>query len=293
MPSQEHEAFVAMIAASDALEAPTIEEQRQGYEDMLAKFPVADDITIDAFEIEHIAADWVTAPGADADRVVLYFHGGGYVIGSNVGYREFASRVSRTTGARVCVINYRLAPENPFPAAVDDATMAYRWLLNEGVAANQITIAGDSAGGGLTLATLLALKDAGDPLPACGVCFSPWTDLEGTGDSAKPGAVDDPLIPDGGLADMSSAYAPNDLRNPLASPLHGDYVGMPPLLIQVGTREVLLDDAVRVAEKAEAAGVDVTLSVGEGLVHVYQVFAVPESQEALDEMAAFMSERVA
>ncbi len=293
MPSQEHEAFVAMIQANEVLESPTIEEQRQGYEDMLAMFPVADDITVDAFKIEHIAADWVTAPGADADRVVLYFHGGGYVIGSNVGYREFASRISRTTGARVCVIDYRLAPENPFPAAVDDATMAYRWLLNEGVAANQITIAGDSAGGGLTLATLLALKDAGDPLPACGVCFSPWADLEVTGDSAKPGAVDDPLIPDEGLAGMGSAYAPNDLQNPLASPLHGDYVGMPPLLIQVGTREVLLDDAVRVAKKAEAAGVDVTLSIGEGLVHVYQVFAVPESQEALDEMAAFMSERVA
>ena len=292
MPSKEHEDFVAQLAANAVLEAPTIEEQRQGFEDLLAMFPIADDITIDSFEIEHIAADWVTAPGADQNRVVLYLHGGGYVIGSNVGYRELGSRISRTTGARVCVINYRLAPENPFPAAVDDATMAYRWLLNEGFAPNQIVIAGDSAGGGLALAALLALKDAGDPLPACAVCFSPWTDLEITGDSAKPGAVDDPIVPSEGLSNMTSAYAPNDLRNPLASPLHGDYVGLPPLLVQVGTREVLLDDAVRVAAKAEAAGVDVTLSIGEGLIHVWQLFAVPESQEALDEMAAFVNERL-
>ena len=295
MPSPEHEAVVQMLLAGDALAGQGLKEQREGYEAMLGQLPIADDVTIEPFRIEHIDADWVSVPASRADTAVLYLHGGGYVIGSNVAYREFAARIARASDARVCVIHYRLAPENPFPAALEDAVMAYHWLISQGFSASRIAIAGDSAGGGLTLAVIWALKEAGDSLPACGVCFSPWADLEGTGASAQPGAVDDPLVTNDELEGMGRAYAGDDLRNPLASPIYADYAGFPPLLIQVGTREILLDDAVRVAERAAAAGVDVELFKGEDLIHVWPVLApmAPESITALSRMAEFVEARMA
>lgn len=291
MPSPQHEALVAALQSSGDVAAPDLATQRAGYDAMLCANPLPADIAVTELTIGKCNADMISVANTrDAARVVLYLHGGGYVIGSNIGYREFGSRVSRATGARVLVLNYRLAPEHPFPAAVDDAVGAYQWLLQQGTAANDITIAGDSAGGGLTLATLLSLRDAGTALPGCGVCFSPWTDLEGTGDSAKPGAVDDPLVNGAALAGMSSTYASGQLRNPLASPLHGSLAGLPPLQIQVGTREVLLDDSTRLLTKAKAAGVKVDYFAGEGLVHVWPVLAptAPESLEALTRMARFM-----
>lgn len=291
MPSPEHETVVAALEGADIAVAPSLEEQRANYDAMLCATPVASDVTIQEIMIEHVNADWVSAPSASEDRAILYLHGGGYMIGSNVGYREFGGRLSRATGARVLVLNYRLAPEHPFPAAVDDATMAYRWLLNEGFAPNKISIAGDSAGGGLALSALIALREGGTELPACGVCLSPWADLEGTGASAQPGVVNDPLVSMEGLSAMSEAYAPNDLQNPLAAPLHAEYNGLPPLLIQVGSREILLDDATRVAEKATAADVDVTYFLGEGLIHVWPVIAptAPESASALAQVGEFVS----
>ena len=173
MPSPEHEAIVEMVQAAPPGEG-TIEESRAGFDAMMTTNPIPDDVTIEEIDIEHMNADWVTVPESDASRVILYLHGGGYVIGNNVGYREMASRVARGAQARVLLINYRLAPENPFPAAVDDAVMAYRYLLAQGISADRIMIAGDSAGGGLTIATMVALRDAGDTLPACAVTFSPW-----------------------------------------------------------------------------------------------------------------------
>lgn len=290
MPSKEHEAVVAMLEANPIAEVPTLDEQRAAYEEMLGASPIPGDVSVDEFTIKHVNCDWVTAPGSDEYPVILYLHGGGYVIGSNVAYREFGGRLARATGARVCLVNYRLAPENPFPAAVEDATMAYRWLLSQGVPAAKIAIAGDSAGGGLTLATLFALREAGDPLPGCAVTFSPWTDLKGTGASAVPGAVDDPLIGDAILNGMAAYYAGEDLENPLASPLYGDFTKLPPLLIQVGSREVLLDDARRVRDKAQAAGVSVEYFEGDELIHVWPVLAptAPESAAALDSVAAFV-----
>ena len=292
MPSAEHEALVAMVQASPPA-AGTVEESREGFDAMLSMNPLPDDVKIEELNIQHINADWVSTPQSDDNRIVLYLHGGGYVIGSNTGYREFAGRLSRAARAKVLLINYRLAPENPFPAAVDDAVMSYRWLLEQGVSPERIMIAGDSAGGGLTLATLVALRDAGEALPACATCFSPWVDLEGEGDSAQPGAVDDPMVALEGLQDMARQYAGTDLRNPLAAPLYADLSGLPPLLVFVGTREILKDDATRVVDNARAAGVDTTLSVGEGLIHVWQVFPLPESAESLEQVSEFVGKHIA
>ena len=247
---------------------------------------------IEEITIGHINADWVSVPDSSDDRVVLYLHGGGYVIGNNVGYREMASRVARASQARVLLVNYRLAPEHPFPAAVEDATMSYRWLLEQGVSPERIMIAGDSAGGGLTLATLVSLRDEGVPLPACATCYSPWVDLEGTGDSAQPGAVDDPMVGSEALEDMATHYAGDDKRNPLAAPLYADLAGLPPLLVFVGTREVLLSDATRIVDNAQAAGVDTTLIVGEGLIHVWQIFACPEAEESMSQTGDFARKHI-
>jgi len=289
MPSQEHEALVAALQEGGVVDVPSVEEQRANYDAMLCANPILAAASIEELIIGQCNADWVTVPVSREDRVIFYLHGGGYVIGSNVAFREFASRLAQANRARVCLLDYRLAPEHPFPAAVDDAVAAFGWLLDQGVDPAGITVAGDSAGGGLTLATLLTLRDAGGPQAACGVCFSPWADLAGTGASAQPGAVDDPLVTDGLLADMSQAYAGEDLRNPLASPLYADYEGLPPLFLLVGDREMLLDDATRVADKARNAGVDVSYFQGDGLVHVWPVLAptAPESEAALEQMAGF------
>lgn len=291
MPSQEHETLVAALRAGGGVAAPTLADQRAGYDAMLSANPRPADVTITELTVAGCKADWVTVPAtANSSKAILYLHGGGYMIGSNVGYREFAGRLSRATGARVLVLDYRLAPEHPFPAAVEDATAAYRWLLSEGYAPANITIAGDSAGGGLAIATLVNVRDSGGPLPAGGVCLSPWTDLAASGDSAKPGAVDDPLVALEGLQAMSSAYAPGAMAHPLASPLFADPKGLPPLLVLVGTREILYDDATRFVAKAKAAGVGIEYFEGKDLVHVWPVLAptAPESIDALQRIARFM-----
>lgn len=294
MPSPEHENMVAMLQARPAPDNPTLEESRAGFEQLASMFVVPPDVETESVDAGGVPAEWIRAPGAGADRAILYLHGGGYVIGSINTHRELASRFSRVSGAGALAIDYRLAPEHPFPAAVEDATAAYRWLLSQGIEASRVAVAGDSAGGGLTLATLLALRDAGDPLPAAGVCLSPWTDLEGTSSSAQPGGADDPLLNLEGLQEMGRQYAAGNLRTPLAAPLYADYTGLSPLLIQVGTRELLLDDATRVAEKAKAAGVDVTLDAWEGLIHVWQIFgpAIPESVQALEKIGEFLEKHL-
>jgi monoterpene epsilon-lactone hydrolase len=290
MPSREHQAMVALLVARRTAPAQSIEQQRANYESLLSVMPRPSDVLIEEIQIGRCNADFVSIRSRSTDRVILYLHGGGYVIGSNIAYREFAGRLARATATRVCVLNYRLAPEHPFPAALDDATAAYRWLLERGIAPSRIFIAGDSAGGGLTLATLLALRDAGDPLPAAAVCLSPWTDLRGHGTTAAPDVVDDPLVEREALQAMARLYAPNDLTHPLASPVHADYARIPPLLVLVGSREILLDDAARVAAKARSAGVDVTYFEGKGLIHVWPVLAptAPESAAALKRIAGFV-----
>jgi monoterpene epsilon-lactone hydrolase len=267
----------------------TIAERRAQYDKAERVFPTPPDVKVERVEAPERPAEWLMAPGVRADAAVLYLHGGGYVIGSPRSHRHLAAAIGRAAGVATLLPDYRLAPEHPFPAAVEDAVAAYRWLLGTGVAPSRVAIAGDSAGGGLTLATLLALRDRKLALPACGVCLSPWVDLEGTGKSAQPGGADDPLLELEGLREMGQHYAAKSLRDPLAAPLHADFRDLPPLLIQVGTRELLLDDSTRVAEKAKAAGVDVTLEPWEGLIHVWQLFgpSMPEAVQAVDRIGEF------
>lgn len=239
-----------------------------------------------------VPAVWVGTPDAAPDAAVLYLHGGGYVAGSIASHRNLTGHLARAVGCRLLVADYRLAPEHPFPAAVDDAVAAYRWLLAQGLSPDKVAIAGDSAGGGLAVACLVALRDAGDPMPAAGVPISALVDMEATGDSMVSRAAADPMVDPAGIPAMVSAYVGpgGDRRHPLASPLHADLSGLPPLLIHVGDAEVLLDDSVRLAERTKAAGVDTTLEVWPEMVHVWHLSAgfVPEADEAVARIAAFL-----
>ncbi len=289
MPSVEHEEIVALMAGGLGFEGLSVEAQRAAFE--ATAQPAAEDVISEPVAADGVAADWVSIRDHSAERVVLYLHGGAYVMGSTATHRALAGRIARAASARVLLPDYRLAPENPFPAAVEDALTCWRWLLAQGHAPERMAIAGDSSGGGLALATLLALKDADEPLPACAVGLSAWTDLEGSGPSAEPGAVDDPMLTPEGLRDSGRDYAAADLRNPLASPLFGDPEGLPPLLLQVGSREVLLSDSTRFAEKARLAGVDVSLEVEEGLIHVWQMLpGVPEADTAVTRIGHFIEQ---
>ena len=293
MPSPELEMVVAMMRARPDPEILDPVAARAGLEALTTMAPVPEDIACEKVSAGGVPAEWVTAPGA-GDRGVLYLHGGGYVIGSINSHRDLAARISRAAGARILVLDYRLGPEHPFPAAVDDALAAYRWLLAEGHAPHNIAIGGDSAGGGLTLATLVALRDAKEKLPAAGICLSPWTDLAGTGESLRTKADADPMVQWSRLAQYAAAYlGKQDPRVPRASPLYADLRGLPPLHIQVGTAETLLDDATRVAERAKAAGVDVTYEEWDDMIHVFQAFAalLPEGQQAIEKIGVFVRAR--
>jgi monoterpene epsilon-lactone hydrolase len=221
-------------------------------------------------------------------------HGGGYATGSINTHREMVSRLSRAARARVLLIDYRLAPENPFPAAVQDAMAGYRWLLSTGVNPDGLVIAGESAGGALTVATLVALRDAGEPLPSAAICLSPWVDMEAFGESMTTKAEVDPLVSRESLLMYAKAYLGNaDPRTPLAAPLYADLRGLPPLLIQVGTAEVLLDDATRLAERARLAGVDVILERYEEMIHMWHFYPMlPEGQQAIRRIGEFVEKHV-
>jgi acetyl esterase/lipase len=236
-----------------------------------------------------VAAEWAAAVDADPG-VILYLHGGAYALGSINTHREFVARLAHAAGVRGLAIDYRLAPEHPFPAALEDVTTAYDWLLAEGVAPSRIILAGDSAGGGLALATLVALRDAGKPLPGGAVCISPWTDLTLTGASIQDKAQLDFILDAGSLEMYARLYAgERDRASPLISPLFADLRDLPPLLIQVGTDEILLDDARRCAARARQAGVDVTLEVWDGMFHVFQVVPfLPETKRAVGQIAGFV-----
>nr|ADM67446.1 esterase MY09-2 [uncultured bacterium] len=273
----------------------SVEEQRKGMEEIASQFPPADDVKCEPVDAAGVPAQWISAPDADPERVIYYLHGGGYVIGSVSTHRDIISRIARASGARALAIDYRLAPEHPFPAAVEDSTAAYRWLLSTGADPARTVIAGDSAGGGLTVATLIALRDAGDPLPAAAVCLSPWIDMEALGESMTTKADADPTVERQGLLQMAKAYLGDaHPRTPLAAPLYADLTGLPPLLIHVGTAETLLDDSTRLAERASAAAVDVTLEPWDDMIHVWQYFAamLPEGQQAIERIAGFIGEHI-
>jgi acetyl esterase/lipase len=275
--------------AARPIASGTVAEMRAGMEAQQRGLPIPADVQREPLEIVGRPACRVSTPSNRSDRVTLYLHGGGYVMGSLATHAELMGRIARHTEAHVIGLDYRLAPEHPYPAAVDDAVAAYRWLLDQGIAARRIVIAGDSAGGGLSLATLLAARGDGLPLPAAAVLFSPWTDLTASGASVTSRRDADPMIGSDQLAPMAAIYAGSTpLAAPGVSPLFGDLRGLPPLLIQVGDNEVLLDDSTRLHERALAAGVDSTLRVFDGAFHVFQsVPALPEAREALDQVGEF------
>ena len=267
-----------------------IEQSRAAFDAISNMFVLASDVKHETVDVDGTPGEWISTENAGSG-VILYLHGGGYVIGSINSHREMISRIARAARARALAIEYRLAPEHPFPAAVEDATKAYRWLLKEGIDPDKIVVAGDSAGGGLTVATLLALRDAGDPLPTAAVCISPWTDLEITGETMVTKADVDPMIrPDDAKFGAERYYGKTDPSHPLISPIKANLSGLPPLLIQVGTSEVLLSDSTRLAERAKAAGVDVTLEEWEEMIHVWHFFAfiLPEGQQAIERIGEFV-----
>ncbi|GAB6907562.1 Acetyl-hydrolase [Desulfosarcina cetonica] len=271
----------------------SIDETRKKME-KIAKFAKLPPGTqVEKITIDGMAAEWIAANTVREDIVILYLHGGGYNVCSPNTHREFAAHISKASGAKVLLIDYRLAPEHPFPAALQDATAAYRWLLNQGLKGKRIAIAGDSAGGGLTLTTAISIRDAGIPLPSSIACISPWTDLMFTGNSIKTNSKIDPLVTARGGKIMAENYiGDHDPRNPLISPLYAEMSGLPPILIHVGTDEMLLDDSKRIAKKAEDAGVNVTLKIYDKLWHVFHlnVNAMPEAKTAVAEFGAFIAE---
>ncbi|NVM28927.1 MAG: alpha/beta hydrolase [Candidatus Helarchaeota archaeon] len=280
-------AFQAQASAE-----PSVEAIREGLETLAAMSRIPKGVKRKKLEIEGMKALWLTLPDIAKKNAILYLHGGGYVAGGIGTHRELVGRIALASKAHALLIDYRLAPEHPFPAALEDAMTAYRWLVSkEGISPKNIVIAGDSAGGGLTLATLIKLRDEGDPLPVAAVFLSPWTDLANTGETVKTKAEIDPFVSPEGLEMMAEIYLGDaDARNPLASPLYGNLQGLPPLLIQVGSAECLLDDAVRCAERAKSAGVDVTLEVWDDMIHVFQAFAnmAPEGQKGIEKIGEFI-----
>ncbi len=290
MASPQLQNIIEMIKAQPLREGVPIEETRATFEALATVFPIADDVKREKADANGVPGEWLTPPGVSGDITVYYLHGGGYSIGSVNTHARMVSQIAAACDGRAFAVDYRLAPENPFPAALDDAVTGYRWLLGQGVDPARLVIGGDSAGGGLTLATLLRLREAGDPLPAAAVLLSPWTDLEGAGESIKTRREADPMIDPDMMPEGARNYLPDgDLRNPLVSPLHADFTGLPPMLIQVGDAEVLLDDSTRVYKRADAAGLDVTLEVNDEMIHVFQIFAplLPEAVAAIARIGEF------
>ena len=293
MASADLKAVQELLRGLD-LESLTIAERRKVTESV-ASVPPAGTV-VEPVEANGVPAEWVTAAGAGEDRVLLYLHGGGYQIGSPATLRHVVVRLSEVARARALSVDYRLAPEHPFPAAVDDAVAAYRWLLAEGTDPATIAVAGDSAGGGLALGTLVALRDAGEPMPAAAVLLSPWTDLALTGESLRTRAAVDVILKPGSMHQTAAVYlGGEDPRHPYASPLYADLRGLPPLLIHVGDAEIVLDDSRRVAARARAAGVEVTLEVWDEMPHVFHAFAglLPESDQAIERIGEWLQHRYA
>lgn len=274
---------------------PGFVKARAAMERDAAKAPLPQGVDVTPVDAGGVPGEWIQVQGgppAGEAPAVLYLHGGGYVMGSCNSHRPLAAHLSKATGGPVLTIDYRLAPEHPFPAGLDDARTAWHWLLaTDGMTPGRAVIAGDSAGGGLTAATVLALKGDGEPLPAGAVLISPLADMDPRTETYKSLAQHDPMVSEDSVKGMAEAYLGGaDPRNPLASPIHGDWAGAPPLLIQVGSAEVLLDDARGLADRARAAGVDVDLQVWEDMIHVWHFFCglIDEADEAVQQAGAFI-----
>jgi epsilon-lactone hydrolase len=280
-----------ILAQNKAKFAGDLDHVRKAFDEMLMESPLQPGVRFEQETVGGIPATWCIPEHAVPGRVLLYLHGGGYVVGSSKGYRAMGSEFASRLNTRVLIPDYRLAPENPFPAAVDDAVSVYRALIDNRIPPTSIAIAGDSCGGGLSVASMMAIRDQGLPLPAAAAVISPWIDLEVNSESFVSKAAEDPLIEADGLRGMAAAYlGATSPRTPLASPLYGNFAGLPALLIQVGSAEILLDDATRLAARAGAAGVKVRLDIWPEMFHVWHTHAsqLDEAREALDDAAAFL-----
>ena len=291
MTVSEIDALRAIFA--DSPRPQTLAERRERMEAVTAIDDVDADIVVSAVDAGGVPGEWSLAPGVDAGRVLLFLHGGGYSSGSLKSHRTMVTGAGRAAGIRTLAVAYRLAPEHPFPAALEDARAAYSFLLAQGYSADRIAVGGDSAGGGLTLALFQALRDAGEALPACGWLISPWVDLEMTGASIDAKDAIDPLIHRAYLEMLAQAYLPPgiDRKDPRVSPLHGDLSGLPPILVQVGSAETLLDDAVRIAGRLGAADGVVRLSVYPHMIHAWPIWyhRLADGRRALAEAGGFLA----
>ena len=272
-----------------------IQKMRAEYEESAQKYgKVPESIEVEALTIKGMKAEWLTPKGSSREKVIFYTHGGGYVSGSCSDHRMHVAKFVEGTGLPALLFEYRLAPEHPFPAALEDSVAAYQWLLEQGTAPENIIIVGESAGGGLCLATLVALRDQNIPLPSAGVAMSPWTDLTRSGESYKRNERKD--ISTLGSWDVWGDFyvGDNDPKHPWLSPLHANLHGLPPVMLQVGDNEILLDDSVRFVEKAKAAGVEVTLQVWEGMVHCFAIMApmFPEATQAMNDIFTYIEEQI-
>ena len=267
-------------------------ERRQRLDEVGSTWPVAPDVTCEAVDCGGVAGEWSLVPDSDASRVLLYFHGGGYCSGSIVSHRRLVTEAGRAARTRTLAIDYRRAPEHPYPAAHEDALTAWRFLRKQGIAAKRIAVGGDSAGGNLTLALIARLRASGEDLPGSAWLLSPWTDLTMSGATLQTKDTVDPLIHKAYLGELADAYAPApiDRRDPLISPLFADFTGFPPALIQVGSAETLLADATRLAEAVGAADVGVTLEIWPHMIHAWPVWnaALEDGRRALASSGQFI-----
>ena len=269
-------------------------QRRRDFDARSLEYRLAPDVTVEPVTANGVRAEWTSTPGDSSDRALLFVHGGGYVIGSLDSHRHLVSEAGRAAGCWALALDYRLAPEHPFPAPVEDTVAGYRYLLARGIKPGGIAIAGDSAGGGLVVAALVAIREAGLPQPGCGWCISPWVDMEMTGETMTSKSAADPMVQKEGVAEMARLYLNGaDPRSPLAAPLYADLSGLAPLLIQVGAAETLLDDAIRLANVAGAADVHVELQIWPEMVHVWHLFhpEVTAGRRAIEAGGAFVRAR--
>ncbi len=296
MPSPELERYKKILAEAVLPEDATMAERRVSYDELGDEFPGDDSVTANRTALGGVPGWQFDPPNADPDRAILYFHGGGYAMGSTKSHIMIVTRLAKAAGCRLFFPEYRLAPEHLFPAAIDDCVEAYRALVQEMGDSRRIAFAGDSAGGGLVFAVMLRLRDEGLPLPACGVAISPWCDMEGEGTWRAGDPDRDAFLSVGELEVFVETYLNGDnLRHPYVAPHHGDLSGLPPILIQVGDTELLLDDARSLADGMTAAGSTAVLEIEEGAPHVWHHLApeVPEANAALARAGAFIVEHAA
>jgi epsilon-lactone hydrolase len=266
--------------------------RRERLDEVGSTWPPGSDVKLEAIDCDGVPGEWSLVSGSEPSHVLLYFHGGGYCSGSIVSHRRMVTEAGRAAGTRTLAIDYRRAPEHPYPAAHQDAMSAWRFLRRQGIAAANIVVGGDSAGGNLTLALIQRLRAAGEPLPACAWLISPWTDLTMSGATLDTKVAVDPLIHKAYLKELAAAYAPPpvDRRDPLISPLFADLAGFPPVLIQVGSAETLLADATGLAAAAGAADVPITLEIWPQMIHAWPVWnaALTDGRRALEQAGQFI-----